>query len=56
MDEFWDFPYILGAGFGSTLSHVPQDLPKEKVKQKQRIGFHSVKAKKNGRRTPQRNS
>lgn len=50
MDDEWDFPYLLGPGYGSTLSHVPQDLPKEKVKQKQRIGFHSVKAKSNGRR------
>lgn len=48
-DEFY-FPFLLGTGFGSTLTPVPDDV-KEKRK-KPRIGFHSVKVKKSGRRTP----
>jgi hypothetical protein len=46
MDEDDTYPYILGSGWGTTLT-VLHD--KEKKIKKNPIGFHSVKAKKNGR-------
>lgn len=51
MDEdVW--PYLLGAGWGTTLAVTEEKAKKVK---KNPVGFHSVKVKKNGRRTPQGN-
>lgn len=51
MEDEYIYPFILGTGFGSTLSPAHDDV-KEKRK-KPRIGFHvPKKVKSNGRRTP----